>query len=136
MTAEVHQKRLILFSVGGFKNEGHQLAIDFPCACSEQVENSYLMYLSLQWKKTKVKPQAKHTGEQTSLLIKSRHQACRSWSRCKARHWHSHNTSQARTSLNTTSRAKWESCQQRYSCMNLGHISCAARHNVHHMSLL
>lgn len=136
MTAE-HQKRLILFSVDGLKKEGHQLAIYFPCACSEHaLGNSYLMYFSLQWKKTKVKPQVKHTGEQTSLLIKSRHQACRSRPRPNARYWHSHNTCQARTSLNTAPKAKWESCQQRYSCMNLGHISYAARHNVHHMSLL
>jgi len=56
----------------------------------------------------KVKPQIKHTAGQTSLLLKSRHQACGSGStRHKARYRHSHNVVQARISLNTAPKARW-----------------------------
>lgn len=55
----------------------------------------------------KVQSQIKHTAGQTSLLLKSRRQACGSGStRCKARYRHSHNAVQAGTSSNTAPKAR------------------------------
>lgn len=78
--------------------------------------------------KNKVKPEIKHIAGQTSLLLKSRHQAWGSGpARDKAKYRHSQNEVQERTTLNTAAKARWGICQQDLSWMKLDHISCSCQ---------